>query len=195
MRGYDIPAVVVVNWPARRPFALHKPVPPVARTSSHMYMRLERVILALSVLAPGCQGAPAAGPVSAGSLELNVMLSYTGIYPGQQTLIVMTLINRSTRPLTLRYDTSFHVVYFIESPEGNIVVPNTGIWACSPSVSQMQLAAHQATVNSAPFTGESIGADGAPVPFPPGVYSVYATYAPNPEIRSEAVALTVYPAP
>jgi hypothetical protein len=158
-------------------------------------MRLARVALVLSVLTVGCQGAPAAGPISAGSLELHVALSYTGIYPGQQTLIVMTLINRSTRPVTLHYDTSCHVVYFIESPAGNIVVPNTGAWACSPSISQLQLAAHQATVSSAPFTGESIGADGAPVPFPPGVYSVYATYAPNPGIRAEAVPLTVYAAP
>jgi intracellular proteinase inhibitor BsuPI len=159
-------------------------------------MRAARVVAALCVLTLSCRGGPGTGPIaSTGALVLNVALSYSGIYPGEETLIVMTLINRNTSPITLRFNTSCHVLYYIEDPQGNVVVPNTGTWSCIPSVSQQQLAAHQATVSSATFTAQSTGADGTPVPFPPGVYNVYATYAPNPDVRSARVALTVHPAP
>jgi hypothetical protein len=129
---------------------------------------------------------------TAAGIELSVALSYSGIFPGEPTLIMMTLVNRNSFPVTLRYDTTCHVLYYIESPAGAIVVPNTGAWSCAPSTSSVQLAPYQAIFSSATFTGQSIGADGAPVDFPSGVYSVYATFAPNPLVRSAPVALTIH---
>jgi hypothetical protein len=133
---------------------------------------------ALLALAGACADPSAVDSDTQDGLVLAVTASSASITPGDTVRLVAHLANRNDFPVRLGFSSGCQVLPYVEGPDGTVVYPYGGGWACTAVLTALELAPGEVKEQVFKWTAQRSGRDpqtSRPVnsPLPAGEYRAY----------------------
>jgi hypothetical protein len=134
------------------------------------------VFLVLGTLGCSSMNGPRLASLSAG-VNLSGSVNRTAIKSGEPLLFTVTLTNVTADSITLHFSSGCHVLAYVSSLAGIVVMPARGGWVCAAVVTQLTLGPGETQQERFEWAGGSELATELPVigdTLPAGDYYIYA---------------------